>query len=165
VFSRPRAIRDILSAWFLIQSPGKNCEHIRSRLDIHLAKMRKNMANMTDEKFETVKSAVNTTISEKDKNIQEDFNRMWSEFSTHAYIFDRQQKDIEMLASITKAELQAYFEQLFFQPNRANRLDMHWNSQVIKEAAPEEEKKEAATEEAKKPEEAVAAAEGEERRS
>jgi len=34
-----------------------------------------------------------------------------------------------MLATITKAELQAYVEKLLFQPNRANRLDMHWNSQ------------------------------------
>ena len=34
-----------------------------------------------------------------------------------------------MLGTLTKAELQAYFEQLLFQENRANRLDIHWNSQ------------------------------------
>ena len=34
-----------------------------------------------------------------------------------------------MLSTITKHELQAYFEKLFFQKNRANRLDIHWNSQ------------------------------------
>lgn len=41
-----------------------------------------------------------------------------------------------MLATITKSELQEYFEKLFFQDNRANRFDMHWNSQPhIKSAA------------------------------
>jgi len=34
-----------------------------------------------------------------------------------------------MLTTITKPELQAYFEKLFFQENRGNRLDIHWNSQ------------------------------------
>ena len=34
-----------------------------------------------------------------------------------------------MLKTITKSELQEYFEKLFFQDNRANRLDMNWNSQ------------------------------------
>lgn len=54
VFARPRSSRDVLSCWFLIQSPGKNCEHIRNRLDIHLAKMRTKVQNMTDEEFKTV---------------------------------------------------------------------------------------------------------------
>merc|ERR1711998_292212 len=46
------------------------------------------------------------------------------------------EKDIALLKTITKAELQAYFEGLFFKENRANRFDMHWNSQPhIKQAA------------------------------
>ena len=34
-----------------------------------------------------------------------------------------------MLGQITKLEFQACFEKTFFKANRANRLDMHWNSQ------------------------------------
>ena len=90
MFTRPRSARDILSNWFLVQSPTKDCEHIRSRLDVHLDKMRKKMEGMTDEQFATIKSAVNTTISEKDKNLGEEFSRMWNgEFATHKYNFDR----------------------------------------------------------------------------
>ena len=58
-----------------------------------------------------------------------------------------------MLKTITKPELQAYFEKLFFQESRANRLDIHWNSQphikqeaegpVALEEVKEEEEKEA----------------------
>ena len=48
--------------------------------------------------------------------------------------------------------MQRHFEELFFQPNRANRLDMHWNSQphIAKAAAGAEPKaEEAKAEEAK----------------
>lgn len=58
VFSRPRSARDIISAWFLIQSPTKNCEHIRTRFDIHMIKMRASMAALTDEEFTTTVGAV-----------------------------------------------------------------------------------------------------------
>ena len=152
VFSQQRKARDVISAWFLIQSPKKDCLHIRTRLDIHLAKMRTKMAALTDEEFTTVVSAVNTSISEKDKNLGEEFGRFWgTALGTHTYNFDRQENDIAMLSTLTKPELQAFFEQFFFQPNRANRLDMHWNTQVVQaagegndEESKEEEVKEAA---------------------
>ena len=60
--------------------------------------------------------------------------------STHKYDFDRQENQIAMLKTISKTDLQDYFEKLFFQEGRANRLDMHWNSQSQK---PDEEVKEA----------------------
>ena len=146
VFSQTRVARDIQSAWFLIQSPSKDCMHIRTRLDIHLAKMRAKMAGLSDEEFATVVSAVNTKISEKDKNLFEEFNRFWTHaLGTHSYKFDKQESDIAMLATINKQELQTFFEEFFFQPNRANRLDMHWNTQVLQavsQAENEESKEE-----------------------
>jgi len=60
--------------------------HIRKRLDPHLSKMRQQIINLSDEKFDTIKGAVMTTLSEKDKNLHEEFNRFWSqEFATHKY--------------------------------------------------------------------------------
>ena len=73
------------------------------------------MLLMTDEEFATLVSAVHTTVSEKDKNMKEEFERFWDkEFESHAYNFDRQASDITLLATVTKADLQAYFERLFF---------------------------------------------------
>ena len=64
--------------------------HIRKRLDTHLAKMRQQIINLSDEKFDTIKGSVMTTLSEKDKNLNEEFNRFWSqEFATHKYKFNR----------------------------------------------------------------------------
>ena len=51
-----------------------------------------------------------TAISEKDKNLNEEFGRVWNrEIATHKYNFDRQENEISMIATITKAELQAFF--------------------------------------------------------
>ena len=41
--------------------------------------------------------------------------RYWNhEFATHKYNFDRQDQQIEMIGTLTKQELQAYFEELLF---------------------------------------------------
>ena len=78
VASRPRNTRDIIGCWFLIQSPTKDCLHIRKRLDIFLARMRVKVRNMTDEEFAKNVNSVKTKISVKDKNMYEEFARFWS---------------------------------------------------------------------------------------
>ena len=61
---------------------------------------------MSDEDFKTNVGSVKTSISEKDKNLTEEFNRFWNnEFGTHCYQFDRQEANIAMLDTLTKAEL------------------------------------------------------------
>ena len=60
---------------------------------------------MTDEEFNTVRDAVKTHISEKDKNQKEDFVRMYNgEIVSHRYQWDRQEREIEMIMTLTKAE-------------------------------------------------------------
>lgn len=105
-----------------------------------MAKMRQKMRDLPDEEFMKITGAVNTSISEKDKNSVEDFMRQWKELATHHYCFDRQEREIAMLKTITKAELQSYFEALFFQEKRANRLDVHWNSSLHQKQAAEPSK-------------------------
>ena len=89
----------------MVQSPGKNCEYIRKRLDIHLNNMRQKVQELSDEEFSKIVGAVMTDIAEKDKNYMEVHGRMWEcEIATHAYIFDRQERYIALLPKITKAE-------------------------------------------------------------
>ena len=91
VSSRTCTTRDIVSAGFLIQSPHKNCLQLRARLDVHLAKMRIKMQNLSDEDFVKIVGSINTIISEKDKSLKEEFDRFWvSEIASHKYKFDRQ---------------------------------------------------------------------------
>lgn len=84
-------MREILGAWFLIQSPTKGCSHIKKSLDAHLATQRQKVAEMSDEDFKTHQESVYTTISEKDKSLREEYGRFWSELTLHRYQFERQE--------------------------------------------------------------------------
>lgn len=57
---------------------------------------------ITDEEFEVQKSAVATKLAEKDLNLGQEAARLWSEISTHSYLFERQEKELEVLKEITK---------------------------------------------------------------
>ena len=82
---------------------------------------------MTDEEFNTARDSVLTNVAEKDKNQREDFSRIYnSEICSHRYQFDRQEREIEMIKTLTRAEFQAYFDRVIFTERK--RLDMRWNS-------------------------------------
>jgi len=98
--------------------------------------MRDKVKNISDEDFESEKSAVNTIISEKDPNLSRASNRNFVEIKSHLHVFDRQAKEIALLATITKAEFQATFEQMFFSEQSA-RLDLMLTSQSHKESQAE----------------------------
>lgn len=50
-------------------------------------------------------NAVRITVTEKDKSQSEEFNRLWAtEISQHHYMFDRVDKQVEILASLTVKE-------------------------------------------------------------
>jgi len=73
-------------------------------MDIHLEKMRKKVREISDEDFSKVVGSVMTDIAEKDKNLIEAHTRMLNELAEHAYLFNRQDRDVALLPSITKGE-------------------------------------------------------------
>mmetsp|Transcript_1318 Transcript_1318/g.1693 ORF Transcript_1318/g.1693 Transcript_1318/m.1693 type:complete len:895 (-) Transcript_1318:261-2945(-) len=97
--------RDFLGSLFLIQSPTKSCEYQARAVNKFLVEFRKKMQDLTDEEFKQQKESVHTTIAEKDINLAKEHQRNWSELTTYAHMFDRQQIEIDELAKITKAEL------------------------------------------------------------
>lgn len=94
VFSRHCQKRDVVGAWFLVQSPQKGCSYIKASFNRHMSKMLDTVAKMTDAEFDEQRNAVLTHYSEKDLNLDQEFNRHWTnEISTHKYVFDRQEKE------------------------------------------------------------------------
>ena len=106
---------------------------------------------MTEEEFQTQIGAVLTSLQEKDKNLAEEFGRYWGEIVTHKYNFDRQEQEIALIKTLTLQEFKDQFEQLFFQENNANRLDLHFNSQahLAKQGKVDEPKEEVKADDAK----------------
>ena len=78
---------------------------------------------MSDEDFETQRGAVHTQIAQKDVNLAGVAGRMWGHLATHGYCFDQQAARVEALKSITKAQVQALFERVFFS-DQTRRIDL-----------------------------------------
>ncbi len=65
-------------------------------------------------------------ISEKDYNLNREHSRYWGEISTHKYLFDRQQREIDLLKTLTKEDFVDYFTKFFFTERK--RLDYELTS-------------------------------------
>ena len=69
VWSRHNVKRDVVGAWFLVQSPNKGCSHIKASFNSHMKKMLKKVEDMTEKEFDEQRNAVLTQYSEKDVNL------------------------------------------------------------------------------------------------
>ena len=127
VFSRHEDIRDVLGCQFLIQSSHKSCEYLINCINIFLVQTRETIKNITDEIVVVQKQAVHTQIAEKDINLNRENGRYWNEIASHQYEFERQQKQLDILKTITKDECIAHFEETFFS-SKSKRLDLELTS-------------------------------------
>lgn len=112
----------------MVQSPKRSCEYIANSINEFLVAIRDKVTSISDEDFETQKSAVMTRLAEKDISLSQENMRHFGEISTHHYMFDRQNKQIEELKNITKAEFINLFEQTFFS-DKSKRVDLMLNSE------------------------------------
>lgn len=68
-------------------------------------------------------------VAEKDFNLKMEHKRFWEEISTtHTYLFDRQDREVEILKTgLTVEDFKEHFSQLFFSPS-SKRLDLQLTS-------------------------------------
>ena len=91
--------------------------------------MKESFAKMSDEEFNTTVGSVKTILGEKDKNLTEASGRDWSAIINHKYNFNRQNEQARLLKLISKSEVQAHFERVFFS-DETKRLDLQMCSSV-----------------------------------
>jgi len=132
VISRHKVVRDVLGYWVMVQSEKQGCSHLRNSMDKCLEEFREKVQKLSDEDFQKSRDSVLTTISEKVKNQNEAFAQDYGEIVHHRYQFDRQDHEIAMIKTLTKADFQAYYERFLFTERK--RIDMRWNSEKHKEA-------------------------------
>ena len=72
-------------------------------------------------------------MGEKDKKQKDVASRFHEvEIATHSYQFDRQEKELEMLETVTLEDFKNYFEEIFFSDKTA-RLDLQLTSKIHKD--------------------------------
>ena len=129
MWSLETVINDVLSNQFIVQSPQRSAEYLVKATNKFLLGMRDSFKSMSDEEFDTAVGSVRTILGEKDKNLNEAAGRDWGAILNHKYNFNRQSEQLKLLKLISKSDVQAHFERVFFS-DQTRRLDLQMCSSV-----------------------------------
>ena len=116
-------MRGIMNYVVLIQSNIKCPQYLSSRVLVFLEDMKERINQLTDEEFQKHVESIRVKILHKDLSIRQEGSRYWSEITTHRYIFDRKEKDLEQLQLVKKSDVISLFEQIFF--NNRKSFETH----------------------------------------
>lgn len=89
VWTYPQICRNVIGNVFLIQGTKHSCEYLVARINDFLIEFRAKIKELSNDEFETQKSAVLTAIQEKDLNLKDERYRFMMEFDSHQHVFDR----------------------------------------------------------------------------
>lgn len=78
---------------------------------------------MNDEEFNRHKEALKSQKLEKPKRMSSQYSHYVNEITLQQYHFDRSEKEVEILATITKDQVLEYYK-LFLAPNAPNRQSL-----------------------------------------
>merc|ERR1711916_246551 len=89
----------------VIQSSVKHPGDLDGALTDALASISASLASLDDEAFARHVDAVRLTLSERDKRLAQETNRFWAEISKSRYVFDRVDRQLAYLDTVTKDAL------------------------------------------------------------
>lgn len=110
VFSGLRKQGETFGFRVIVQSE-KDPVFLESRIENMLISLRESIENMTNEAFEKHKAALVVKVLEKEKNLAEASQHMWSHISTKRYDFDLKYYHSESIKKITKETLLQFFDE------------------------------------------------------
>ena len=126
VFSATRVKRGILGHTITVQShrfgPGQLTQHIST----FISRMEDTIASLSDEEFAVHQAAVLTSVLRKDLSLKKRFCRFLSEVVSGRLSFDWKEKIGGAVSALTKATVQATFQQVFGPANK--RIDVEMTS-------------------------------------
>ena len=122
VFTFDNAISTILGGSILVHSPQKHSDYLVQRINAFIDSQKDRILNMTDEEFDSYRNSVLAKKKVKDVSLARVASRAWEEIYDQLYMFDRQQKEIDSLETITKEELIAHYKTLFW--NECRRINI-----------------------------------------
>ncbi|KAG4071853.1 hypothetical protein HA402_006014 [Bradysia odoriphaga] len=125
VFCGARKANGVHGIRFIVQS-AKHPVFVEERIKVFLDSMVEQLTNMTDDEFERHKEALAAQKLEKPKRLSTQFNKFLNEISLQLYHFERAEKEVVILRTVTKAELIEYYENfILFSGPRNCALSIH----------------------------------------
>lgn len=126
----PMNFHSILGGCILVHSPLKPVDYLIHRIHAFLDKFR-----LTDEKFEKYRSNAIANNQIKDHSLNETANRIWSEVFYQRYIFDRTEREIEALETLTFDDICDYWNSIIGAGSR--RINIKVVAEAHKEGDPD----------------------------
>ncbi|KAJ3207690.1 Insulinase (Peptidase M16) [Clydaea vesicula] len=147
VFGGSRNQKGRLGYRILIQSE-REAIFLETRVEAFIRKMECILNDLTETEFQKFIDVTVAQLLEKDKNLKQEFSRLWSHIKNHYYDFHRRKLEVEILKKLTKQEIiDFYKEYISIESKNRRKLSAWIESQVKKEEIcknnySEEEKKE-----------------------
>lgn len=123
-----REQRKISSILFVVQSNTKGPEFIWQKINEFLKERREFLSKIDDLTFNSHREALISEKTKKDLGLDEEILRNYNEIKLKEYVFDRKERMINELKSISKEEVFSLFEKVFFEEYR--RLDVMFTSNL-----------------------------------
>lgn len=112
VFEGLATYEGVRGIFFIIQSTVADPDVLLERIEQFLKDVRKDvLEEMAEEKFQDYVNALIAKKSEPDRSISRQTNRFWREIERGFLQFDRKEKEIEALKSVTKQQVVQLFDE------------------------------------------------------
>ncbi|XP_039598372.1 nardilysin-like [Polypterus senegalus] len=105
------------------QATKYNTELVDQKIEQFLVNFGEMMTNLTDEAFKAQVTALIKLKECEDTHLGEEVDRNWAEVVTQQYVFDRLNREIESLRSISKSEMVSWF--LAHRGQSSRKLSIH----------------------------------------
>jgi insulysin len=107
-------IKNVEGSLFVVQSPNFAESDIQQAIDNFLD----NKSDLFKQQFATHKDSLIQKLKESPQSIREQNDQFWQSILKEDYSFDRKQRLVTVLRSLTSAELIEYYNQVFLDKNR-----------------------------------------------
>ncbi|KAJ3281261.1 Insulinase (Peptidase M16) [Rhizoclosmatium sp. JEL0117] len=132
VFSGIRKQTGMISFRILVQSE-RGPAYIEERSELFLRSLRTTILEMSEIEFKKNIEAVVFNLLEKDKNMAQEAHRLWGSISNKYYDFDQEERDAQMVTTITPQDLLEFFDTYISPDSRTRRiLSIHLHSSKAK---------------------------------
>lgn len=107
---------------FIIQSNVKDPVYLQSRIEQFITEFDGELAQMTEDTFTQFKEALIARRREAPKNLQEETLRYWTAISSGWYDFERREKEIKELQTLSLAEVRKLFRTVFINAKSVKKV-------------------------------------------
>jgi secreted Zn-dependent insulinase-like peptidase len=102
--------KDVIGSVFLVQSPTRSAEYLNNAVNQFLLDATESVEVMSDQEFLVQTQVLRQGLQVRETNLGDQFTREWGEIKSQRYEFERVDRALEVLETITKEHLAFHFK-------------------------------------------------------